>query len=274
MEITVRLYEDVAIFAEAATEYLRSQPAFHNLFLTIVESRLSAPEPGRYWLAFRDHQVIGAALQSPLNFPATVVPMEPETAMAIVDAIADSNLRLPGVNGHAATAASFAGRWTDRYRCGAFPVQGLRLYELKALQQVAPATGSLRQAQPADRERAVAWLNAFSLETHTEANAEKLIDVALSAGRLWLWRDVEAVSVAIASKPIEGVVRVSFVYTPPEKRGRGYAGACVYALSKQLVEAGMRCVLYTELGNPTSNSIYRRIGYQAVMEGMHYRFGD
>jgi len=37
-------------------------------------------------------------------------------------------------------------------------------------------------------------------------------------------------------------------------------------------DAGFRCILYTDLANPTSNSIYRRIGYRAVAEGLRYRF--
>ena len=30
--------------------------------------------------------------------------------------------------------------------------------------------------------------------------------------------------------------------------------------------------LYTDLANPTSNSIYRHVGYQAVAEILGYRF--
>ena len=37
-------------------------------------------------------------------------------------------------------------------------------------------------------------------------------------------------------------------------------------------EAGHRCILHTDLGNPTSNSVYRRIGYRCVAEGLRYRF--
>ena len=38
------------------------------------------------------------------------------------------------------------------------------------------------------------------------------------------------------------------------------------------VERGLRCVLYTDLGNPTSNSIYRNIGYEAITETLIYGF--
>jgi predicted GNAT family acetyltransferase len=95
----------------------------------------------------------------------------------------------------------------------------------------------------------------------------------MAAGQLWLWdRGGETVSMAVSREPLHGVVRLSGVYTPPEKRKNGYAAACVHALSKQLGDAGYRCILYTDLSNPTSNSIYRQLGYRAVAEALRYRF--
>lgn len=49
--------------------------------------------------------------------------------------------------------------------------------------------------------------------------------------------------------------------------------ACVAELSSGLVAAGQRCILYADLGNSVSNSVYRRIGYEAVAECLRYRFG-
>jgi predicted GNAT family acetyltransferase len=65
------------------------------------------------------------------------------------------------------------------------------------------------------------------------------------------------------------------VYTPPEWRGKGYASACVAALSQLCLDSGYQfCMLYTDLANPTSNSIYQKIGYQPIGESREYRFGD
>jgi len=120
----------------------------------------------------------------------------------------------------------------------------------------------------------ILWARAFQHEIGESANDTELrVDRGLAAGQLWLW-DLggETVSMAVSREPVLGVVRLSGVYTPPEKRKHGYAAACVHALSKQLTDAGYRCILYTDLGNPTSNSIYRRIGYRAVAEALRYRF--
>ena len=275
MDISVRNYEDPGPFSVVAGEFLRSRPVLHNLVLTIVDRRLAEPEEGHYWVAFCGEKVVGVALQSPLTYPATVVPMEPEVAVALVDAIADSGSDLPGVNGEVATAASFAGRWTERRRAAAVPTQGLRLYELNGLNEIPAVEGRLRRADAGDRSLAVSWMEEFDAEAHVPPrDIYNLIDVALESARVWLWDAGAAVSMAIGSKPIEGVVRVSGVYTPKADRGRGYARACVHGLSAVLLDAGYRCVLYTDLGNPTSNSIYRRIGYKAVSEGICYRFDE
>ena len=70
-------------------------------------------------------------------------------------------------------------------------------------------------------------------------------------------------------------ITVNLVYTPPELRGRGYASACVAALSQQLLDAGWEfCTLYTDLANPTSNSIYQRIGYRPVCDSNEYHFAQ
>ena len=85
--------------------------------------------------------------------------------------------------------------------------------------------------------------------------------------------DDRPVSMARLSPPAAGAVRVGFVYTPPERRRRGYAAASVAALSAHGLSQGAgECLLYTQLSNPTSNRIYRRIGYEAVGEILAYRF--
>jgi uncharacterized protein len=150
----------------------------------------------------------------------------------------------------------------------------MRLYGLLELGEVTHAGGQLRQAGPSDRSLMIQWTRAFQNEIGESSNDTELrVDRGLAAGQLWVWdQNEETPSMAVCRNPVLGVVRLSGVYTPPEKRKHGYAAACVHALSKHLRAGGYRCILYTDLGNPTSNSIYRRIGYKAVAEALRYRF--
>jgi uncharacterized protein len=265
--------DDPAWALSHAREFLASQPVLHNLVLSLLEARVARSEPGRYWLATEQGKTVGVVFQSPLTFAATLTPMEPSVAAAMVDAIAEAGVPLPGVNGDAATAASFAGQWTERCKIGATPFMGTRIYELLEDGEAPTIKGELRRAVAKDRELMIRWTRAFSEEIGEDASDTELrVDDRMAAGELWVWDDGETVSMAVNREPAERVTRIAGVYTPPELRKRGYATACVYALSRHLRETGYRCMLYTDLANPTSNSIYRRIGYRAVGEALRYRF--
>jgi uncharacterized protein len=274
MELKVVFSEDPVFVLSRAGVFLSSQPVHHNLVLSILHARIAHGDPGRYWIAIHGQDVVGVVLQSPTAFPATLTPMEPPVATAMADAIADAGVPLPGVNGEAATAAVFSGQWSERFKSAATPFQGNRLYELLEVREAPGIEGTLRQAGPNDRSLMILWTRAFQHEIGESADDTELrVDRGLAAGQLWLWvANGEVVSMAVARERVDGVVRLSGVYTPPEKRNHGYAGACVYALSRRLRDAGSRCILYTDLANPTSNSIYRRIGYRAVAEALRYRF--
>ena len=266
--------EDPAFVLSRAQVFLSSQPVLHNLILSILHARVAQRDPGRYWVAIQGDDVVGIVIQSPLTFPATLTPMERPVATAIADAIAERGVALPGVSGEARTAATFAGQWSERTKSPVIPFQGNRLYELLETAEVPNVEGKLRQAGLEERNLMIVWTRAFQHEIGEPADDIDLrVDRGLAAGQLWVWdRSEEAVSMAIGRAPVEGVVRLSGVYTPDDKRKHGYAAACVYALSKKLRDAGQRCILYTDLGNPTSNALYRRIGYHALSEVLRYRF--
>jgi hypothetical protein len=259
----IRFTDDPAEVRSFSGTFLLSEPVLHNLILSLIHERIAHPEPGRYW-----YSEAGVVLQSPLDFPPTITPMRAEVVEAMVDAICAAGVALHGVNGEAATAARFAGQWTERRGTSAIPLQGMRLYELLREPPPLAASGRLRRATAADREVLIEWMDGF----HDEIGEPRRDHAVVDQRAFYVWEHGEPTSMAAHTEPVEGVVRVQYVYTPKEKRKRGYAGACVGELSRQLRAAGQRAALYTDLGNPVSNSIYRRIGYRAVAEALRYRF--
>jgi len=275
MAATVRPTESAQLVLQEADSFLRSDPVRHNVILTLLHKRVANPSPGRYWVVDLDGRTAGVAFQSPLDFPATVTPMPREAATATVDAIVDQRVRLPGVNGEAATTARFAGHWTERTKSAARPVQGQRIYEVDVVRPGAPVSGRVRPGRDADRELLVRWFEDFGAATgDSSGDAAEVVDLRLAAGQLWVWDDDGPMAMAGLSAEVAGVVRVGPVYTPPERRGRGYASALVGATSGAVRAQGHRCILYTDLGNPTSNGIYRALGYLAVEEALKYMFDD
>ena len=137
----------------------------------------------------------------------------------------------------------------------------------------APAVpGRLRRPEAADIPLLGSWRSAFAADTGTGRPGEDPAAAAAAswaAGRLHLWEDGgHPVSMAQSSdRAAPGPVRVSLVYTPPGQRRRGYAAACVAALSAELLTAGHpSCYLYADRANPVANGVYRRIGYHPVAD--------
>jgi hypothetical protein len=224
VEFKVLFSEDPGFVLRTADEFLSSEPVLHNLILSILHSRVAQGDPGRYWIAFLGEKSVGVVVQSPLDYPATLTPMESRAVLAMVDAIAGGGVTLPGVNGDAATAASFAGQWSDRCKSAATPFQGTRLYELLDLGEAPRTEGQLRQASPSDRSLMIRWTRAFQNEIGESANDTELrVDRGLAAGQLWVWdQNGETTSMAVGREPAQRVVRLSGVYTLPEWRKHGY----------------------------------------------------
>jgi predicted GNAT family acetyltransferase len=277
MTSRVRFTNDPNRVLADAAGVLASDPVAHNVVLTLLHRRVELPEPGRYWIVEADGEPAGVVFQSPLSFAATLTPMSTAAVTAVVDTITEQHVALPGVNGDAATAARFAGHWAERTKSAARPVQGQRVYEIERLIPARPAGGQLRRAAASDRETLVAWFNAFSAESGEGLPPQdpyEVVDRRVRAGQLWLWEDGGSVSMAGVTEPMAGVARIGPVYTPPERRGSGYASGLVADMSAGVLAEGNRCILYTDLGNPVSNSVYRGIGYRTVGEAIRYQFTE
>lgn len=276
MAIVADLTNDASRVLAQSQAFLAADPVRHNLILTLLHANVANPREGRFAVAMdrsAPGDVVGVVFQSPLSFAAAITPMDEAAVEACVGVLANASPPLPGVLGEVASTAWFAGRWTERMACAAIPVLGQRLYEASLLQAADRVLGTLRRATEADRETLVRWFEAFGVDTGEHvATPERAVDASVAAQETWIWDDGTARCMASLSAPVAGVERVRGVYTPPDYRGSGFASACVAELTSRVLGRGHRSVLYTDLGNATSNAIYRHIGYRAVAEVIRYRF--
>ncbi|WP_026405899.1 GNAT family N-acetyltransferase [Actinomadura rifamycini] len=261
------LTRDLDAFLTAAGPFMHADPAVHTVALTATAT-MRAQEPGdRKDVLFaswtRGGRVAGIAMWTPPRPPLLGCPPDAARELAGV---------LPGPVGgvHAApdVADAFADAWRHRTGGSARVAMRQRLYRLGTLTAPDPAPpGAARIATAADRGVAGAWFVAFSEldEQHGRANLATLDD-RIATGGLALWeRDGTPVSMAARTRIAAGMARVAPVYTPPEHRRNGYGAAVTAAVTRSALDAGAReVVLFTDLANPTSNAIYRRLGYRPV----------
>jgi len=278
MTFTVTAFDDAGAVLDLAGGFLADRPVENNLVLSLLGARAgdasesATSEPGHYWVATGDSGGADVVFHSPARYRMLLSAMAPEAAVALASAIAESGAAPPGVGGEAAAASAFAGAWLEGRGQGARPTHALRLYEIESpTQPMVP--GRLRRAEQAERDLLVDWLRVMRDDVPPPGpDPVSEVDGGLAGSRLWVWDDSGPVSVAAETSPAEGVVRIKAVFTPPEHRRRGYAAAVVEALSRRILAGRNRCILYADLANPVSNSVYRRVGYRAVTEILSYEF--
>jgi hypothetical protein len=280
----VRRFDDPVAFGEAATPYLMRDEARHNLLLGISSTLVEKPglhELFDLWVVSDRDDVTGAALRTP---PFNLVLAQPSTDAALdalVDRLASEGQELPGVVAAIPEVETFVGAWTAEHEVDPAIILRHGIYELREVMPVPQATGRARPVTPNDRELVIAWILAFADEVLPEDTERerhiRLVEARLEATHdsgLWFWED-DGGSVCLSgyggSTP--NGIRIGPVYTPPERRGKGYATSLVAEQSAWLLGTGRSlCFLYTDLDNPTSNALYRRIGYRMVAEANDVRF--
>jgi uncharacterized protein len=282
MPLRLTRARDADEFERLAFDFLGAREAEHNLLFGIVAgARAGEYAAPPYFAVVRDgERVVAVALRTP-PFNLVLSTIEDPAALPV---LADDALALwpdlAGVLGPTEHARRFAELWTARTGCAATLRTAERVFRLATVIAPRPAAGTMRLAEPPDRARIAAWFVEFGAEalglTQDLARMEAFTDrfIARLGGRaMYLWDDDGPVSMTGASAVTPHGSRVGPVYTPPVLRGRGYASALVAAVSQAQLDAGRRfCFLFTDLANPTSNKIYRDIGYEPVCDVDEYRF--
>ncbi len=196
---------------------------------------------------------------------------------SLVDHLVVHGWPVPGVLAAPSIAKFFSDRWVSQT---GEPVQlesNQRCYALKQVAQPAWPPGAMRQADRPDLETISRWIYEFDIEALHILDPQgyrQRAETRIAEQTLYVWEDGGLAAMAVKSRPTRFGATVGLVYTPPERRKRGYASAIVAALSQALLDQGYQyCSLFTDLANPTSNKIYQQIGYRPISDFDRYAIG-
>jgi hypothetical protein len=264
-------------FPAAAEEWLLRDPARNTIPLTVlrgIRTGLFAEDVMLGWHVREgatDREIDGVAVHTQPH-PLLLGAVAPAILAPLAAELIVRERPLPGVTGSVAAAEAFADAWwrpeKDR--------RSERLYRLGTLAGV-DVPGSSRTAVAADVPLAVEWMADFAAEADPgwpPRDLTPVISARINRGELVWWEDGgEPVALAGFSAPIARMSRVGPVYTPPGRRRHGYGSAVTHACSARALVAGAdEVVLFTDLANPTSNSIYQALGYVPIAEHASIHF--
>ena len=275
-----RLSRDVEAFADQAWELLAARPAEQTVALSIIESlragqRWSDVAPVFGWYDDGGDVRGAVCMTPPFEMVLAVVP--DEAVAPLVRTLRDEDVAPPGVNGDVRIVERFSGAWLEGTDLQARTTFEQRLYGLGTLQPPdPPPPGRARPGGEGDVDLAASWIRAFQEEAGVHStDVESAARAGIAGGRVWLWEDETGTAVSLAGRtpPAAGMSRIAPVYTPPEARRRGYGAAVTAACTADALARGAEhVVLFTDLANPTSNSVYQRVGFRPLSDRRVVRF--
>jgi GNAT superfamily N-acetyltransferase len=273
-----RFSEEVAVYAERAWDLLAARPVANTVALTVIEhvraGRRWSPEPMLFGWYEAAKGVSGAVSLTP-PYGLLLAEVARDAVEELVTGLRGSGVTVPGVHGGVAIAPSFSAAWAKAHGVSASIAMRQRLYQLRSVRPGASPAGRGRRASEADLNLAVDWYRRFQAEIgEHEFEVTPQVLYRIERQLLWLWEvDGQTVALAAGNPITAGVARIGPVYTPLEHRRQGYGQAVTAACTRDALASGAtHAVLFTDLANPISNSIYQRIGYAAVSDYLAIRF--
>jgi uncharacterized protein len=277
----IKFFSNPREFLERVQPFLLTREAEHCLILGLLDGLIAgeqwSPAPPLMALAEKDGEVVAVALMTPPHNLILSWTADDSTIDTIVHELHATGVTLPGVNSSAEVARKFSAKWSELSNCSVRQHMAQRIYQLSRVIMTPRAPGRLREPVNADDALMREWRAAFSIEAEgmDPEEARKSAALPLPQSRhLLLWEVEDSpVSMAGFTGRTPNGIRVAPVYTPPQYRGKGFAGACVAALSQKLLDDGRGfCFLYTDLANSISNHVYQTIGYEPVADSTVYSF--
>lgn len=279
----IRKYDSMSTFLNDCRSVLMQKECENNVILGICNNFLNKSiDPEKYILIAAIEKsgiVISCAVTTPnKTILATSITQCDAAVKPLASYFNRNQINLKGLRGETSVVNSFM----EVYRKPITQSETLLLNTIKTLQSIQlVANSELTLGTTQDLPVLTTWLKNFQIDAgllplkpdkEIQAAAEDKIKNKILY-KLVLNGDQQPVSMAAIVRETENFTIISWVYTPPESRSKGFATTAVYKLTELMLNNHQKhCALFTDKSNPVSNKIYRNIGYQPVAEYLDIDF--
>lgn len=278
--INLVIYNDLAIYKKEIIPFLEEYEVENNLLLGILMNLSENSEkPKTMGVVYKNNDIALAILQT---HPRQIVlsktsPLAIEDIYEIGELLNKRIQEIPGFIGERQFTTELAGYIGNLKGTKGTIEMDQRIYKLEKVQKQANTNGFLRRIVLDDLPIIKEWVFEFCRDVHQPISIEeagKKSEGLIEIGRLMGWEvNGELVSMSNATRPTNNNININYVFTPVNKRKKGYATDCVSAFTQVMLDSGFKMTsLYTDLSNPTSNKIYMEIGYKPVMDSIVIHF--
>lgn len=270
-------------FLKIGESFLLKSESFNNLFLGLAR-RLSEgknPDEGEpfFYVVKKGDEVVAMAMRSSPIRDIILTDASEDSLKLIIADLKDKEIELRGTVGPRQSVETFGKLWGLDF--GEVMDQGV--YECRKLIAPKEIKGSLHKVYREHEEVfeiAVKFGGGFIADCfpkHREPleEARNTMGHHVDGGCIYLWKNEEGEFVSMAGnhRDSQNAGTIGWVYTPPEYRGNGYGSMVTHAVTQEIFKKGKSLAnLFTDMTNPTSNSIYQKIGYELIGHSYQIEF--
>jgi len=276
-------YDNVSDFLSNNEELLVKKESFHNLILGLaynIRDKKVEPTAPLYYSIQMNGEIIGGALRSHHDKPLIITEIPFDLVDLLIKNLTDNKIEIAGVVAEEKTAIYFKDHWINLKNLDYKINLHLGVYECSNVIFPKTITGDLIEGTQDHLVIIKKFIIGFFQECFPHQpiindDIEKMMNLFLKNKSLFLLKNInnEIISMAANTRSTLNGGTISLVYTPPEFRGLGYASCVVALLSEKILKSGKKfSCLFTDLTNPTSNSIYQKIGYIKIGQNIHFDF--
>lgn len=287
----VKEYNHAQDFLENYESILLEQEAVSQLVLYSAYHGCQALMDDEPYESQANQSVYGAVLDEDrviLLFcnviPYNLVVYTPETnhinqaCAALAKFLGSRHTVIKGISARHDVCQDFIEEYKKYIRCSFAEKLGIHIMELREVKELTPIEGLHRPALPEEAKLAAQWMIEFQMESlATEMDYEAALDRAehlIREHKIYFYENEEkkAVTMAAAARKLAHGTAITYIYTPEENRGKGYAAANIYYLVKELLDQGNEfCTLFVDKKNMLSARAYEKVGFVSIGEIYEYK---
>lgn len=201
-----------------------------------------------------------------------------EAAVILADFLAGSHTIISGIIAKLELCQSFIEQYRSYSNVSFLQKLGTDIMEIRKVNDIKPVEGIQRLAVPEDAKLVADWMIRFQMEAMLseldyEAALKNTIKL-INESKVYLYENNEhdVVSMAVTARKLVHGISITYIYTPEEYRGNGFAAANIYYLSKILLEQGQEfCSIFVDKNNLLSIRAYEKVGYQVLDDNYEFK---
>ncbi|OOQ58306.1 GNAT family N-acetyltransferase [Mucilaginibacter pedocola] len=179
-----------------------------------------------------------------------------------------SNIRLSG-------RKDLVSRIMEKYQIAFQPEKDRIIYEITSVLPLKKKhLGKAVKSGTDDYEQLVNYSHAYSLEEWGEREGRgmdyvrNMVMQLIHEGNLIQYDTSHGIGcIAQVFNLEDDMPIIGSLYTPPDRRNKGYATMLVHALAKKLLESGFEKVgILSDASNPVTNRLFKQIGFRPIYE--------